>query len=205
MSGTFSGSVFLYPFLSYGRSLTNFSENKETPSCFVVNYVYLCLKQKKIILMKKEDFMKLAITLSIENVKNGGGPFGAVIVKDDQVIATGVNRVTSNHDPTAHAEVSAIRSACALLRTFDLSGCDIYTSCEPCPMCLGAIYWAHIDHIYYGNNKNDAAAIGFDDSFIYEEMALDRQDRKKKMTELLHDEALQAFEAWKNKSDKVEY
>ncbi len=205
MSGTFSGSVFLYPFLSYGRSLTNFSENKEAPSCFVVNYVYLCLKQKKIILMKKEDFMKLAITLSIENVKNGGGPFGAVIVKDDQVIATGVNRVTSNHDPTAHAEVSAIRSACALLRTFDLSGCDIYTSCEPCPMCLGAIYWAHIDHIYYGNNKNDAAAIGFDDSFIYEEMALDRQDRKKKMTELLHDEALQAFEAWKNKSDKVEY
>lgn len=205
MSGTFSGSVFLYPFLSYGRSLTNFSENKEVPSCFVVNYVYLCLKQKKIILMKKEDFMKLAITLSIENVKNGGGPFGAVIVKDDQVIATGVNRVTSNHDPTAHAEVSAIRSACALLRTFDLSGCDIYTSCEPCPMCLGAIYWAHIDHIYYGNNKNDAAAIGFDDSFIYEEMALDRQDRKKKMTELLHDEALQAFEAWKNKSDKVEY
>ncbi len=205
MSGTFSGSVFLYPFLSYGRSLTNFSENKEAPSCFVVNYVYLCLKQKKIILMKKEDFMKLAITLSIENVKNGGGPFGAVIVKDDQVIATGVNRVTSNHDPTAHAEVSAIRSACALLRTFDLSGCDIYTSCEPCPMCLGAIYWAHIDHIYYGNNKNDAAAIGFDDSFIYEEMALDRQNRKKKMTELLHDEALQAFEAWKNKSDKVEY
>lgn len=205
MSGTFSGSVFLYPFLSYGRSLTNFSENKEAPSCFVVNYVYLCLKQKKIILMKKEDFMKLAITLSIENVKNGGGPFGAVIVKDDQVIATGVNRVTSNHDPTAHAEVSAIRSACALLRTFDLSGCDIYTSCEPCPMCLGAIYWAHIDHIYYGNNKNDAAAIGFDDSFIYEEMALDRQDRKKKMTELLHDEALLAFEAWKNKSDKVEY
>lgn len=205
MSGTFSGSVFLYPFLSYDRSLTNFSENKEAPSCFVVNYVYLCLKQKKIILMKKEDFMKLAITLSIENVKNGGGPFGAVIVKDDQVIATGVNRVTSNHDPTAHAEVSAIRSACALLRTFDLSGCDIYTSCEPCPMCLGAIYWAHIDHIYYGNNKNDAAAIGFDDSFIYEEMALDRQDRKKKMTELLHDEALQAFEAWKNKSDKVEY
>lgn len=205
MSGTFSGSVFLYPFLSYGRSLTNFSENKEAPSCFVVNYVYLCLKQKKIILMKKEDFMKLAITLSIENVKNGGGPFGAVIVKDDQVIATGVNRVTSNHDPTAHAEVSAIRSACALLRTFDLSGCDIYTSCEPCPMCLGAIYWAHIDHIYYGNNKNDAAAIGFDDSFIYEEMALDRQDRKKKMTELLHDEALQAFEAWKNKSDKVKY
>ena len=138
MSGTFSGSVFLYPFLSYGRSLTNFSENKEAPSCFVVNYVYLCLKQKKIILMKKEDFMKLAITLSIENVKNGGGPFGAVIVKDDQVIATGVNRVTSNHDPTAHAEVSAIRSACALLRTFDLSGCDIYTSCEPCPMCLGS-------------------------------------------------------------------
>ena len=155
--------------------------------------------------MKKEDFMKMAITLSIENVKNGGGPFGAVIVKDNEVIATGVNRVTTNHDPTAHAEVSAIRSACALLGTFDLSGCDIYTSCEPCPMCLGAIYWAHIDHIYYRNNKDDAAAIGFDDSFIYEELALDRKDRKKKMTELLHDEALRAFEAWKSKADKVEY
>ena len=119
--------------------------------------------------MKKEDFMRKAIELSIENVKNGGGPFGAVIVKDGEIVATGVNRVTANHDPTAHAEVSAIRAACQKLGTFDLSGCEIYTSCEPCPMCLGAIYWAHLDKIYYGNNKTDAARIGFDDSFIYDE------------------------------------
>lgn len=155
--------------------------------------------------MNKEDFMKLAISLSIENVKNGGGPFGAVIVKDNEVIATGVNRVTINHDPTAHAEISAIRSACALLHTFDLSGCEIYTSCEPCPMCLGAIYWAHIDHIYYGNTKEDAAAIGFDDSFIYKEMALEPKDRAKAMTNLLRQDALRAFMAWDGKKDKVKY
>ena len=115
--------------------------------------------------MKKEDFMRKAIELSIENVKNGGGPFGAVIVKGDEVIATGVNRVTANHDPTAHAEVSAIRAACEKLGTFDLEGCEIYTSCEPCPMCLGAIYWAHLDKIYYGNNKTDAARIGSQSCF----------------------------------------
>lgn len=116
--------------------------------------------------------MRKAIELSVENVKNGGGPFGAVIVKGDEIVATGVNRVTAHNDPTAHAEVSAIREACRRLGTFDLSGCEIYTSCEPCPMCLGAIYWAHLDKIYYGNNKDDAADIGFDDSFIYEELAL---------------------------------
>lgn len=155
--------------------------------------------------MKKEDFMRKAIELSIENVKNGGGPFGAVIVKDGEIVATGVNRVTANHDPTAHAEVSAIRAACQKLDTFDLSGCEIYTSCEPCPMCLGAIYWAHLDKIYYGNNKTDAARIGFDDSFIYDELALKREDRKKAMEELLPNEAIAAFQAWKNKADKVEY
>lgn len=155
--------------------------------------------------MKKEDFMRKAIELSIENVKNGGGPFGAVIVKDGEIVATGVNRVTANHDPTAHAEVSAIRAACQKLDTFDLSGCEIYTSCEPCPMCLGAIYWAHLDKIYYGNNKTDAARIGFDDSFIYDELALKREDRKKAMEELLPDEAIAAFQAWENKTDKVEY
>ena len=155
--------------------------------------------------MKKEDFMRKAIELSIENVKNGGGPFGAVIVKGDEVIATGVNRVTANHDPTAHAEVSAIRAACEKLGTFDLEGCEIYTSCEPCPMCLGAIYWAHLDKIYYGNNKTDAARIGFDDSFIYDELALKREDRNKAMEELLPDEAIAAFHAWENKADKVEY
>ena len=155
--------------------------------------------------MKKEDFMRKAIELSIENVKNGGGPFGAVIVKDGEIVATGVNRVTANHDPTAHAEVSAIRAACQKLGTFDLSGCEIYTSCEPCPMCLGAIYWAHLDKIYYGNNKTDAARIGFDDSFIYDELALKREDRNKAMEELLPDEAIAAFQAWEETADKVEY
>ena len=149
--------------------------------------------------------MREAIRLSIENVKNGGGPFGAVIVKDDKIIATGVNRVTANHDPTAHAEVSAIREACRQLGTFDLSGCEIYTSCEPCPMCLGAIYWAHIDKIYYGNNKTDAAAIGFDDSFIYDELALPREKRQKAMENLLPEEAIAAFELWTGTTDKTEY
>lgn len=155
--------------------------------------------------MKKEDFMRKAIELSIENVKNGGGQFGAVIVKDGEIVATGVNRVTANHDPTAHAEVSAIRAACQKLGIFDLSGCEIYTSCEPCPMCLGAIYWAHLDKIYYGNNKTDAARIGFDDSFIYDELALERKDRNKAMEELLPDEAIAAFQAWEENADKVEY
>lgn len=149
--------------------------------------------------------MREAIRLSIENVKNGGGPFGAVIVKDDKIIATGVNRVTANHDPTAHAEVSAIREACLKLDTFDLSGCEIYTSCEPCPMCLGAIYWAHLDRIYYGNDKADAAAIGFDDSFIYDELALPRENRKKAMEELLPEEAIAAFRLWRDTEDKTEY
>ena len=155
--------------------------------------------------MANPEFMREAIRLSIENVKNGGGPFGAVIVKDDQIIATGVNRVTANHDPTAHAEVSAIREACRRLDTFDLEGCEIYTSCEPCPMCLGAIYWAHIDKIYYGNNKTDAAAIGFDDSFIYDELALPREERQKAMVKLLPEEAIAAFELWTKTTDKTEY
>lgn len=155
--------------------------------------------------MKKEDFMRQAIHLAIENVKNGGGPFGAVIVKDGETVATGVNRVTASHDPTAHAEVSAIRAACAKLGTFDLSGCDIYTSCEPCPMCLGAIYWARLDRIYYGCDKTDAARAGFDDSFIYEEIALECEDRRKRMEELLPEEAAQSFKAWLEKEDRVEY
>ena len=155
--------------------------------------------------MGNKEFMREAIRLSIENVKNGGGPFGAVIVKDGRIIATGTNRVTANNDPTAHAEVSAIREACLKLDTFDLSGCEIYTSCEPCPMCLGAIYWAHLDRIYYGNNKADAAAIGFDDSFIYDELALPRENRKKAMEELLPEEAITAFRLWRDTEDKTEY
>ena len=116
-----------------------------------------------------------------------------------------MNRVTDEHDPTAHAEVSAIRAACRKLNTFDLSGCEIYTSCEPCPMCLGAIYWAHLDRMYYGNNQHDAAEIGFDDAFIYEEIALKPEERRLAPTRLLPEEAIKAFEAWRLKDDKVEY
>ena len=155
--------------------------------------------------MTKEELMRKAIQLSDENVANGGGPFGAVIVKDGEVIATGVNRVTANNDPTAHAEVSAIRSACRRLGTFDLRGCEIYTSCEPCPMCLGAIYWARIGKIYYGNNKSDAKEIGFDDSFIYDEMALPMEKRSLPIENLLPDEAIHTFETWRDKTDKIEY
>ncbi len=150
-------------------------------------------------------FMKKAIKLSIENIKKGGGPFGAVIVKDGKIIATGVNRVTASTDPTAHAEVNAIRKASKKLGTFDLSGCEIYTSCEPCPMCLGAVYWAHLDKLYYGNTKSDAKNIGFDDSFIYDEIALTPENRKVLTTQLLPDEAIKAFESWASTEDKVEY
>lgn len=150
--------------------------------------------------------MQKAIELSIDNVNNNGGPFGAVIAdKAGNILATGVNRVTSNNDPTAHAEVNAIRQAAATLGTFDLSGYDIYTSCEPCPMCLGAIYWAHLDKIFYANTKDDAKDIGFDDSFIYDEFALPRQQRKLPSEVLLRDEAQEAFRLWSEKKDKVEY
>lgn len=155
--------------------------------------------------MTKKDFMKKAVDLAVENVNNGGGPFGAVIVRDGKIIATGVNRVTPNNDPTAHAEVSAIRAACEKLDTFQLDGCDIYSSCEPCPMCLGAIYWAHIDRLYYGCNQRDADEIGFSDEFIYKELALPQSERKLKTEELLPEDARRAFEAWKQKDDKVEY
>lgn len=149
--------------------------------------------------------MRQAIELSIQNVAAGGGPFGAVIARNGEIVATGTNRVTANMDPTAHAEVSAIRAAAAKLGTFDLSGCEIYTSCEPCPMCLGAIYWARLDRIYYGNNQHDAAAIGFDDAFIYEELAVSPAERRLKMEALLPDEAIAAFDAWHDKEDKVPY
>ncbi len=157
--------------------------------------------------MKEFDrkFMLDAIQLSKQNINEGGGPFGAVIVKDGQIIATGVNRVTNENDPTAHAEVKAIREACKKLKTFDLSGCSIYTSCEPCPMCLGAIYWAHIDKVFYGNNKSDARNIGFDDSFIYDELELPINKRKVEFIQLLPEEAIKAFQQWNAKEDKVEY
>ena len=153
----------------------------------------------------KEELMRKAIALSIENVENGGGPFGAVIAKDGEILSTGANRVTHNCDPTAHAEVMAIRDACKKLGTFDLSGYEIYTSCEPCPMCLGAIYWAHLDKIYYGNTKTDAKNIGFDDSFIYDEIDLKPVDRKLSSQQLLSEEAIEAFRQWEVKEDKTEY
>ena len=155
--------------------------------------------------MTKEELMRKAIELSTENVANGGGPFGAVIAKDGEIIATGTNRVTSSCDPTAHAEVSAIRAAATSLGTFNLSGCEIYTSCEPCPMCLGAIYWARLDKMYYGNNKTDAKNIGFDDSFIYDEFELPKDLRKLPSENMMPEEAIKAFELWMKKSDKVEY
>ena len=155
--------------------------------------------------MGHEDFMRQAIALAKENIKNGGGPFGAVVVKDGKVVATGVNRVTANNDPTAHAEVNAIRASCIKLGTFDLSGCVIYTSCEPCPMCLGAIYWAHLDKIYYGANQFDAARVGFDDSFIYRELELTPDKRKKPVENMLRTEAQEPFDAWSDYVDRIEY
>jgi tRNA(Arg) A34 adenosine deaminase TadA len=155
--------------------------------------------------MTHEAFMREAIQLSMENVKNGGGPFGAVVVQNGQIIARGVNRVTQNSDPTAHAEVSAIREASRILGTHDLSGCVIYTSCEPCPMCLGAIYWSRISQMYYGNRKNDAASIGFDDQFFYEELERQPEQRALPAVQLLPDEAYAAFRLWDESSDKVPY
>lgn len=149
--------------------------------------------------------MKRAIELSVNNVRNGGGPFGAVIVRGDEVIATGVNRVTDRCDPTAHAEVCAIREATAKLQRFDLSDCEIYSSCEPCPMCLGAIYWAHLKKVYYGGTKQDAAAAGFDDSFIYEELSRPYAERHLPMENILNTEAQAAFREWNEKTDKVKY
>lgn len=150
-------------------------------------------------------FMQQAIDLSIENVANGGGPFGAVIVRDGQVIATGTNRVTANCDPTAHAEVSAIRAACAKLGDFKLSGCTIYSSCEPCPMCLSALYWAGVERIFYGNTKQDAKEIDFDDSFIYDQIALDYSERSIPCINIMRDNALEGFKAWREKADKILY
>ena len=155
--------------------------------------------------MTKEELMRKAIELSVKNVAEGGGPFGAVIAKNGEIVATGVNRVTPDCDPTAHAEVSAIRAAAKKLGTFDLSGCEIYTSCEPCRMCGGAIYWAHLDKIYYANNRTDAQNIGFDDSFIYDEFELPKDLRKLPSENMMPEEAIKAFELWMKKSDKVEY
>jgi guanine deaminase len=152
------------------------------------------------------EFMMEAIHLSIANVEEGaGGPFGAVVVKDGKIIARGVNKVTALNDPTAHAEVMAIREACKALNTFQLDGCEIYTSCEPCPMCLGAIYWARPDKLYYANSKEDAAAIQFDDQFIYEEIAKPVDQRKLFTRQMLREEAMEAFNKWAQSTNKTEY
>ncbi len=155
--------------------------------------------------MTNKELMLRAIALSEESVRNGGGPFGAVIAKNGEIVAEASNCVTIDCDPTAHAEVSVIRKAAKALHTFDLSGCEIFTSCEPCPMCFGAIYWAHLDKIYYANDRKDAASIGFDDDFIYQEIALEPQKRKKPSEILLRTEAMKAFDMWREKTDKTEY
>lgn len=151
------------------------------------------------------EFMREAIRLSSDNVDNGGGPFGAVIVRNGEIVATGVNRVVPNNDPTAHAEVCAIRAACQKLGTFELDDCTIYSSCEPCPMCLSAIYWSRIKRLCYANTKHDAKDIDFDDSFIYDQLDLPYEQRSIKCEHFLRDEALGAFRKWDEKEDKIEY
>jgi guanine deaminase len=154
----------------------------------------------------ENPFMARAIHLSIENVHSGrGGPFGAVVVKDGAIIGEAANQVTSTNDPTAHAEVLAIRAACGKLGAFDLKGCEIYSSCEPCPMCLGAIYWARLACVYFANVDADASKIGFDDSLIYREIAQPHSKRKIPMIQMMREQALEAFRAWKNKPNKIEY
>jgi len=151
-------------------------------------------------------FMARAIQLSIDNVRSGGGgPFGAVVVQDAAIVAEGANQVTSTNDPTAHAEVRAIRKACKKLGLFDLEGCEIYSSCEPCPMCLGAIYWARLSRVYFANSAADASKIGFDDSLIYREIAQPHAQRKIPMIQMMREEALAAFRAWQDKPDKITY
>jgi len=153
-----------------------------------------------------EEFMKMAIALSVQNVTESiGGPFGAVIVKDGKFIAGSANKVTSTNDPTAHAEVSAIRLACQELNTFDLSGCVVYTSCEPCPMCLGAIYWSRIDTIYYANTKVDAENIGFSDKFIYDELDKPMEKRSLPVVQMMRDEAMEAFKLWGDSAMRIDY
>ena len=150
-------------------------------------------------------FMERAIELSIESVKKNGGPFSSIVTKNNKIIAEGSNKVTSTNDPTAHGEIVAIRDACKKLNTFNLSGCELYSSCEPCPMCLSAIYWSRIDKIYYANTREDAQKIDFDDSLIYSELQKNINGRKIPMTQMMRDEALKAFELWDKKKDKVKY
>lgn len=155
--------------------------------------------------MGHSDFIKLAIELALKNISEGGGPFGAVITKSGEVVAQGCNRVTASNDPTAHAEVVAIREACKKLGTFDLSGCTLYASCEPCPMCFSAIYWAHIDEVYYAATKHDAERVNFDDAFIYKELEKNENERTIKFVNIADSAAQEPFDVWLNKADKTEY
>ena len=153
----------------------------------------------------KKKFMLRAIELSVSSASTDGGPFGCVIVKDGKIVAEGNNKVTATNDPTAHGEIVAIREACRKLNTFNLLGCELYSSCEPCPMCLSAIYWSHINIVYYANNRDDAKKIDFDDSMIYSEINKKVSERKIKMYQMMRDEALEAFKIWNEKSDKIKY
>tara|TARA_B100000446_G_scaffold52967_1_gene49127 strand:- start:221 stop:685 length:465 start_codon:yes stop_codon:yes gene_type:complete len=153
----------------------------------------------------KNKFMQRAIELSIESINSGGGPFGSVIAKDDKIISEGMNRVTVNNDPTAHGEITAIRQACKKLNTFDLNGYELYTNCEPCPMCLSAIYWSHINKVYYANTKDDAHKIDFLDPIIYTELQKSNEEKKIQMVQMMRAEGLKAFEIWDKKIDKIKY
>ncbi len=163
------------------------------------------LDESKTVSAEDAKFMAMAIRMSEENIDNGGGPFGAVIVRNGEIIATGANRVVPNSDPTAHAEVMAIRNACAKLGTFQLKGCTVYSSCEPCPMCLSALYWAGVDRICYANTKDDAKAIDFDDSFIYDQLELSYDERSIKCEHFMRSDALKAFRKWEENEDKIPY
>ena len=153
----------------------------------------------------KNKFMQRAIELSIESIDSGGGPFGSVIVKDEKIISEGMNRVTVDNDPTSHGEIVAIRNACKKLNTFNLSNCSLYSSCEPCPMCMSAIYWSRIGKVYYANTRDDAKKINFDDSLIYSEIPKKNEDKKIPIKQMMRDEALKAFNLWDKKTDKIEY
>lgn len=154
---------------------------------------------------KEKKYLKQAIEISVKNIDEGGGPFGALVVKGDRVISTSGNHVTRHNDPTAHAEIEAIRKACKEMDTFSLEGCTLYSSCEPCPMCLGAIYWARLDKVVFAASKEDARWAGFDDSFIYEELQKPVQERNVPTYQILREEALEAFNKWENTEDKIEY
>jgi len=152
-----------------------------------------------------EEFMRMAIRMSVENIERGGGPFAAIIVKNGEIVSTGINRVAEENDPTAHAEINAIRSATQKLQRFKLTDCVLFTTCEPCPMCLGAVYWAGIPAIYYGNSREDAGKFGFDDSHIYQQIGMALDNRQVRFTRILGQEAIEAFNYWDQKSDKIQY